>query len=201
MTEQAQTSKRRFRKYAQFLGIGIVIFITLGVVMQRYADGPTGPFAGGKLRTGELVTGQISDWTFAHREEVELELVEPATSRTVVTFAYKDQLYVPVTLGFFARRVPDYPMIGHVFLFFKHWHLYALQDGRVVLRIDGKRYESQSVRVTDPELLARLTSIVADAVAERISAPLIKVLEQDPEELWFFLLASRSILKQNLLSN
>ncbi len=125
MTEQAQTSKRRFRKYAKFLSIGIVISIALGVLTQRYADGPTGPIAGGKLRTGEFVTEEVSDWTFAHREEVELELVEPATSRTVVTFAHNGQLYIPVPLGFFSRRVPDYPMIGHVFLFFSHWHLDA----------------------------------------------------------------------------
>jgi hypothetical protein len=189
LTDQA--TKIRFWKASRILVVAFVLLVTLGFITQRTLDGPVGPIPGGKLRGGDLVSAPVSDWTFAHRQEVELQLVEPVGSRTVVTFAYNGDLYVPVPLGFFARRVPDYPMVGHLLRFFKRWHLDALRDGRVVLRLEGKLYERQAERVTDLKLLAGLTAIVAQAVAESISSPLIEVLDDDPEELWFFRLDPR----------
>ena len=176
----------RLWKYLAISATTIGIFVVLGLIGQRVADGPIGPIAGGKLRTGELVSEHNFDWTFAHRKEIELELVAMSTSRTVVAFSYDGLLYVPVTLGYFTRRIQDYPMIGHVFLYFKRWHLDAMRDGSVVLRIDGKRYLRQAVRVTDPDLIAVLARIVEAAVAEVATQPLIEVQEDSPKGIWFF---------------
>lgn len=164
----------------------MVMFAVLGFLGLREADGPIGPLPGGKLRTGKVVSEHVSDWTFAHRNEIELELVAMSTSRTVVAFSYDGLLFVPVTLGYFARRVQDYAFIGHVLLYFKRWHLDAMRDGAVVLRIDGKRYPRQAVRVTDTDLIIVLARMVEDAVAEIAAKPLIKVQEDFSKGIWFF---------------
>ncbi len=73
---------------------------------------------------------------------------------------------------------------------FKRWHEDALRDGRVVLRIAGKRYERQAVRVTDPELLAKLRSIVVEMANQYFSSSLLDV-PTDPQEIWFFRMEPR----------
>ena len=72
----------------------------------------------------------------------------------------------------------------------KRWHEHALLDGRVVLRIAGKRYERQAVRVTDAGLLATPRPIVEELAEQFFSAPLLDV-PTDPEHIWFFRLDPR----------
>ncbi len=108
------------------------------------------------------------DWSFASGQEIELQLVEPLGSRTTGVMVHKGQLYVPCDLGFMWRRFsgPTRWML-HLIWVFKRWHEDALRDGRVVLRIDGKRYERQAVRVTDPDLLAALRLQLEEMARER----------------------------------
>ncbi len=187
----------------RWLGIALVALVAVFVavlvgtgVVARFSDGPIGPFPGGPLRTGSLVSEPDVDWSFVDWESrpgriIELQLVEPPKSRTTGILVYEGQLYVSADLGFLWRRVPG-PVRGVLFVIFlfKRWHEEALRDGRVVLRIDGERYERQAVRVTDPELFAALSSLVQEG-AVRAGLALGESLPPDPDAIWFFRMEPR----------
>ena len=175
--------------------VAVLVAVLVGIgVVARFSDGPIGPFPGGPLRAGSLVSEPAVDWSFAEEiGEVELQLAEPLSSRTTGILVHEGQLYVPCDLGFIWRRVPG-PLRGMLFVIwvFKRWHEEALRDGRVVLRIDGKRYERQAVRVTDPELFAALSSLMREGVAEFFQEPAERWnLPPDPDAIWFFRMEPR----------
>ena len=63
----------------------------------------------------------------------------------------------------------------------------AVRDGRVVLRIAGKRYPRQAVRVTDPELLATLRSQLEEMAGQWVAPePLGEAPTDGPRDIWFF---------------
>ncbi len=189
----------------RWLGIALVFLLTtvagIGAV-ARFSDGPIGPFPGGQLSSGALVAEAKVDWSLAIEGEgelqgteprfIELQLVEPPASRTTGVMLYEGQLYVPCDLGFVWRRVPAPPrwMLSLIYRF-KRWHQDVLLDGRVVLRIGGKRYERQAVRVTDPELLTALRSEVEKGASRMLGAPLGEVPTDGPREIWFFRMEPR----------
>lgn len=182
---------------AKIAGIGTVVLIVgLGAtwaVLSR-GDGPTGPIPGGPFRSGDFVEGAV-DWDALLGAnpvaEVELQLVDPPGSRVTGAFVHEGDLYVPCDLGYLWRRVPD-PVgrrILHLIWLFKGWHEDALQDGRVVVRIDGLRYERQAVRVSDPTLLEAFRSQLSTAAGEFFGGLL--AIETDPADIWFFRLDPR----------
>jgi hypothetical protein len=189
----------------RWLGIALVVLsatlVGIGVV-ARFSDGPIGPFPGGQLHSGALVPEAKVDWSLATGGEieikgaeprfVELQLVDPLGSRTTGVMLYEGQLYVPCDLGFLWRRVPAPPrwMLSLIYRF-KRWHEDVLLDGRVVVRIGGKRYERQAVRVTDPDLLTALRSEVEKEAARMFGAPLGEVPTDGPRDIWFFRLEPR----------
>ena len=137
------------RRVLRWLGLGVAALVAsacLVAVAARFPDGPIGPFPGGPLVAGEIARDPAPDWSFA-RDMVSIELevnTESPRSRTVWLAVVDGVLYVPC--GF-----PET----------KTWPRQALRDGRVVLRIDGRRYERQAARETDPERLRRLGAEVA----------------------------------------
>ena len=150
-------------------------------------DGPIGPFPGGRLREGTLVSEPDIDWSFTDGELVELQLVEPPRSRTAGILLHDSKAFVPCDLGFIGRRVPAPArwMLSTIHVF-KHWHEDALIDGRVVLRIAGKRYERQAVREVDPEVLAALRTKMENQAEVFFSAPLAEAPPEGPNDVWFF---------------
>jgi hypothetical protein len=79
-------------------------------VVQRVSDGPLGPFAGGPLRAGTLVSEPNVDWSFLDGgRELELQLVDPPRSRITGALVFDDQLFVPCDLGFIWRRAASAP--------------------------------------------------------------------------------------------
>jgi hypothetical protein len=66
----------------------------------------------------------------------------------------------------------------------KNWPSQALADGRVVIRIDGKRYERQASRVTDPVRIDALRSALGRKYGVTASA-------DGSDDTWFFRLAPR----------
>jgi hypothetical protein len=174
------------------IGLAALILLLVGtvLVLQRVSDGPIGPFGGGPLRTGPLVTDPDVDWArvFESRPPVELELVAQGGSRITGGMVHDGQLYVPCDLGFMARRVPRAGIrwIGSLILMVKHWHEDAVRDGRAVLRIAGNRYALQAVRVTDPELLAALRAELEIAGARYFGVPAFAAAPVDPDAIWFF---------------
>jgi hypothetical protein len=182
--------------------LGAVIAIALAAaglyLAHKVSDGPMGPISGGPLRSGPIVTDPNVDWAAALAggqpgQGIELELVATGESRTVGAFAHDGALYVPCDLGFLWRRTPNAGMrfMGGVIYSVKHWHEDAARDGRVVLRIAGKRYERQAVRVTDPELLAALRTHTEEGVQRFFGASLLPG-PADPDAIWFFRMDPRA---------
>ncbi len=180
-------------KVATITTITLAVLIGAALVGQRMSDGPIGPIPGGPLREGPLVTDRDVDWTFADGKPMELQLVEPPRSRIVGALVHDGQLFAMCDLGFiWARFTGIGNLRGRVIYSFKRWHEDASRDGRVVLRIQGKRYERQAVRVTDPDLLAALRGRVEAIIrfAVRPNPPPAAPTE-GPREIWFFRMEPR----------
>jgi hypothetical protein len=129
---------RLLKWLAGLVGV-VVLAIVVIVVGARFGDGPRAILPGGELTSGEIFTGPEPDWTFARDiPEMELQLVEPTVSRTIWLQVHDKKLYV----------VSGY-MNSAVGKLWKQWPAQAVEDGRAVIRIDGKRYERQLVRITD----------------------------------------------------
>ena len=93
---------------------------------------------GGPFRSGELTTAPAS-WEFLRdREEVEIQTLNPTTSRTV---------WVPIVDGDF------YIVSGYMNSFigglWKQWPSYMEEDNRILIRDEGKIYEQCLERVID----------------------------------------------------
>ena len=172
--------------------VATVIFASLLMATPggcSFLDGPIGGIPGGPLHTGPRVSEPVVDWSFADNRRIELQLVEPPTSRTTGLWLHEGQLYVPCDLGFMWRRIPAYRpshWMASLWFRFKRWHTDALRDGRVVLRIDGKRYERQAVLVTDPEVIAALSLRFEKWGEKAFSFPLGEAPTDDPKDIWFF---------------
>ena len=183
----------------RWLGIALVALVAVPVgigVVAHFSDGPIGPIPGGPLHTGTLMSEPEVGWSLSRGlvGEIEFQLVEPPGSRIVGALLHEGQLYVPCDLGFIARRTAEQPIVLRWLFNKKRWHKDALLDGRAVLRIDGKRYERQAVRVTDPELLATLRSLTEELVTPYFPSPLLDV-PTDPKEIWFFRMDQRPTTK------
>jgi len=183
----------------RFLGIALIALVAVPVgigVVARFSDGPIGPIPGGPLNTGTLISEPEVGWSLSRGlfGEIEFQLVEPLGSRTTGVMLYEGQLYVPCDLGFVWRRAPAPPRwILSLIYRFKRWHEDVLLDGRVVLRIGGKRYERQAVRVTDTGLLTALRSEVEAEAGRVFEAPLGELPADDPRDIWFFRLDPRKM--------
>jgi hypothetical protein len=159
----------RVLKWLGLVILGIAALAVCVVFAARFADGPLGPVPGGPM-SGEWVAEPVKDWDFiVERDTVELE-VNPEAPRSITTWVvgYGGQPYIP---GAFGAR--------------KKWTAQLIADGRAVLRVDGKLYERQAVRVADETLLQELGAVLA------------RKYELDPEgnfsgpETWFFRLDPR----------
>ncbi len=158
------------------VGVAVLSVVAL-VVGARFADGPIAIIPGGSLETGDLVTGAEPDWTFARDiMEMEFQLVEPPQSRTIWLQVNDKKLYV--VSGYMNTT------LGRIW---KQWPAQALRDGRAVIRIDGKRYERQLVRILDDRPL--LEAISAE-VSRKYGAPLRADMAASGD-VWFFALEPR----------
>ena len=123
---------------------------------------------------------------------IELQLVEPPGSRMTGAMVYQGQLYVPCDLGFIWRRIPAPTRWILSFIYrVKGWHEDASRDGRVVLRLDGRRYARQAVRVTEPGLVAALRSRIESDAEEMLGEPLGERPTDEPNDIWFFRIEAR----------
>ncbi len=193
--------KRRWWGYAgRALGVLILALIGSVFIAQRLSDGPLNDLLpGGPLKAGELAPeqslaaaltaiGSCTDGVCPPMKPIELELTGPGTSRYTGIMVRDGQVYIPCDLGFmWGRFSGKQRAVLHVIYLFKHWHEDALRDGRVVVRVDGKRYEGQAVRVTDPGTDAALRSQLEDMAREWVApAALAAAPTEGPRDIWFF---------------
>ncbi len=112
--------------------LGIVL---LGAFLLSRADGPTFIFAGGPLRSGELVELQMLDWPrLDAATELEMEIVGEGSSLTLWFSVHDGVPYVACELDCVGGRL-------------SRWPQQIASDDRVVLRIDGRRAEGRLVHV------------------------------------------------------
>ncbi len=158
------------------IGVALLAVVAL-VIGARFGDGPIAIIPGGPLESGERVTGAEPDWTFARDiMEMEFQLVEPPRSRTTWLQVHDKKLYI--VSGYMNST------LGKIW---KQWPAQALEDGRAVIRIDGKRYERQLVRVLDDRPL--LEAIAAE-VNRKYGAGLSADMAESGDA-WFFALEPR----------
>lgn len=146
-------------------GLAVVLLLAAGAVLAaRHADGPVGPLPGGALVAGERVSGPV-DWSFVEGvQEVELQLVEPPRSRTVWIVHHEGSAYIPCGL-------PGFRL-------WKRWPHEAVEDGRAVLRIGGKLYDGELVKVEDAELHGTIAGLLREKYG--VTSDL------DTDSLWVF---------------
>ncbi len=144
--------------------VGCLLLIPLTAVVtaavkQRFADGPNRLFSGGPLVSGELHAGPEPDWSFVEDiPTIELQLLDPPRSRRIWTTEYDGKLYV--WSGYMGTTV------GRLW---KRWPIQAERDGRAVLRIGGKRYERQLVRIESGEVLDGVSSAIRDKYPSQVT--------------------------------
>lgn len=130
----------------------ILVFV-LGVVAlsvaARFHDGPfdgvLAIIAAGPFETGELQLGsEEPDWAFLRDyPTIEFQLLDPPRSRTTYVMWYDGRIFIPSRYMNTIR--------GKLW---KHWPMEAEADGRALLRVDGKLYERQLVRIREPALVS-----------------------------------------------
>jgi hypothetical protein len=167
---------RILKRLAGAVGVAMIAVVAL-VLGARFADGPLAIIPGGPLESGERVTGPEPDWTFARDiMEMEFQLVQPPRSRTTWLQVHDRKLYV--VSGYMNST------LGKIW---KRWPAQALQDGRAVIRIDGKRYERQLVRILDDRPLL-------EAIAAEVNRKYGAGMSADMAawgDTWFFSLEPR----------
>jgi hypothetical protein len=154
------------------IALALVALVALVFGLARLHDGPWGPVPGGPLEAGELVPEPVADWSFAKDEgEIELQLASQSRSRTTWILVNGGQAYIPCSLGF----PPG-----------KSWHERAIEDGRAVLRIAGRRY---------PVTLSKLDAAALQPIDAALEAEVARKYPSRPPEgdgVWIFRVISRT---------
>ena len=166
--------KRIVRIVKFLLGVVVVIAVIIGgtAIAARFSDGPLAVFAGGPFTSGELHMGPEPDWTFVKDlETVEFQLLDPPRSRTTWIVEHDGRIFIPC--GYMDSAW------GRAW---KQWPVEAERDGRALLRVNGKLYPRQLVRV-------RSGPVVEPLVAElnrKYDVPLNADAAVSSGALWLF---------------
>jgi len=127
-------TRARLRTTLMVLAV-LVAMLAIGAGLLSHADGPVFVFAGGPLRSGELVGFDAIDWSALDGlHELEMEIVGAGSSRTLWFSVDAGTPYVAC----------DLDCVGGVLA---RWPQQIDRDDRVVVRIDGQRVEGRLVHV------------------------------------------------------
>ncbi len=147
------------RKIAKWTGIvlgAIVLFIGVAYGGMRVSDGPVEFFPwftisiGGPFRSGE-VAASPANWDFLKdREEMEIQTMNPNTSRTLWVPVVDGKLYI--VSGYMGST------IGRLW---KQWPTYMEEDNRILIRVDDNIYEQRLNRITEDPIAAEVMSEIA----------------------------------------
>ncbi len=156
---------------------GIIVLAALVLIGARFADGPLEIIAGGAFSTGELASEE-PDWTLVRDyQTVEFQLEDPAVSRTTWIAVIDGRVFIPS-----AYMTTWWGKI------WKQWPSQAEQDGRAILRVDGRLYERQMVRVMDDPLIE---PVMAELSRKYMGGQLLQRDLFDSGYLWLFELKPR----------
>jgi hypothetical protein len=153
-----------------------VTAVATAAVKQRFGDGPNRVFSGGALVAGELHTGPEPDWSFVSDiPTIEMQLLDPPRSRRIWIAEANGKLYI--WSGYMSTAV------GRMW---KRWPVQAERDGRAVLRIDGKRYERQLVRIKSGAVLDGVSAAIGSKYPSQTTRAAVEA-----GEAWVFEAAPR----------
>ena len=153
-----------------------VTAVATAAIKQRFADGPNRVFSGGQLVSGELYTGSEPDWSFiSDVSTIEMQLLNPPRSRRIWTAEFNGKLYV--WSGYMGSTV------GRLW---KRWPVQAERDGRAVIRIGGKRYERQLVRIKSGAILDGISAAIRSKYPSQTTRPTVEA-----GDAWVFEAAPR----------
>ncbi len=167
-------------------GVLILVFGLAVVGVSIAARSHDGPFDGalaiiaaGPFETGELqLASEEPDWTFLRDyPTIEFQLLDPPRSRTTYVMWYDGRIFIPSRYMNTIR--------GKLW---KHWPLEAEADGRALLRVDGKLYNRQLVRIQEPALVSGVLAERSRKYGNSLAALMELVASGD---LWLFELAPR----------
>ena len=145
---------------------GLVIFLA-----GRFSDGALGFFSGAAFRSGEAMES-IEDWSFARDvATIELQLLEPARSRTVWVLVEDGAAYIPCGL-------PNFRL-------WKQWPHEAIEHGAALVRVDDQIYPVELIKDEDPARFAALVELLGEKYSSGSSRTMT------PERLWLFRLDPR----------
>ena len=156
--------------------VGVIILCIGGVLIAaRFADGPWEIVAGGPFASGESYSGPEPDWSFVRElPTVEFQLIDPARSRTTWVLEHEGRIYIPC--GYMTTTW------GRIW---KRWPIEAEEDGRAILRVDGKLYDRQLVRIKSGPVIEPLTQELrrkynARATVESVTSDYLWIFELAP---------------------
>ena len=180
--DKTMNTDRRIIVRRGLLVIGVLVLIPVFAlaalaVSTRLSDGPSVIFAGGPLVAGEMVTGPEPDWSFVRGVRVfELQLLNPPRSRTLWIVEHEGKLYLNSNyMGGLRERL------------WKRWPAQAERDGRAIMRIEGKRYERNLVRIKAGPIVEGVTAEFTRKYGVEMTPA-----EVEAEELWLFEMAPSS---------
>lgn len=185
------------RRWLKYLGITLGGLLATGIIgiliTQRVSDGPIEFLQGGSFRSGELVEEPVTDWSFGVGKPAEFELEGFGTSRTAGYIMHDGEAYMTCDLGFMWNRLEPglSRSILNLIYIFKDWHHDAVEDGRALIRIDGKIYKAMFVRETDPETITALKSNLENLAREYFGRDMGSPPAEPPNDIWFFRLEPR----------
>ena len=158
--------------------VAVVIVATgLSLFAAGFSDGPIAIIPGGVFTTGEMVTEE-PDWEFVKDvSEVEFQLLDPTSSRTSWIAVADGRAFIPC--GYMDTTY------GRIW---KQWPINAEADGRAILRIDGKLYERNLVRVINDPIIPQVLSEIGRKYTNGAPIPLEMVTS---ESMWIFELTPR----------
>lgn len=134
----------------------LIVLIGVGYGVMRINDGPIEFFPwftisiGGPFRSGEVVAAP-ENWDFIKdRMEIEIQTINPATSRIIWVPVVDGKLYI--VSGYMSST------IGRLW---KQWPTYLEEDNRILIRVDGNIYEQRLNRIMEGPIAAEVMSEVA----------------------------------------
>lgn len=133
---------KKLLKVIGLLFLVILVALVTLLIAARFADGPWGLVAGGPFTSGQQVETP-ADWSFLKdQQEVEFELLVNGRSRTSWIAVVDNRVFIPS--GYMNTTVGK---------LWKHWPFDAEEDGRIILRVDGKLYDMRMERrIKDPAI-------------------------------------------------
>lgn len=167
--------------------LGVLVLVPVVTVMgvlvvARFHDGPMGGaleiVAGGPFETGELHTGAEPDWSFLRDySTVQFQLLDPPRSRVTWIMEHDGRIFI----------VSGYMNTWYGKIW-KQWPAEAEEDGRVILRVDGKLYPRQMVRVREGPDVAPVLAELGRKYAGGANIPASQV---SSGSIWMFELRPR----------